>query len=89
MCTAQATPNLSGALALLFKMHIYLSHPVHGAKVAISDMEVEYDEGNGWMRYNPETPSVEIAAETAESFIPSFLEPVNHLKRGRPRKAAN
>jgi hypothetical protein len=33
--------------------NIYLKHPVHGAKVAISDMEVEYDEGNGWMRYNP------------------------------------
>jgi hypothetical protein len=33
--------------------NIYLKHPVHGAKVAISDLEVEYDEGNGWMRYNP------------------------------------
>jgi hypothetical protein len=69
--------------------NIYLKHSVHGAKVAISDMEVEYDECNGWMRYNPETPSVEIAAETEELPVPSFLEPVNQLKRGRPRKAAN
>jgi hypothetical protein len=69
--------------------NIYLKHPIHGTKVAISDMEVEYDEGNGWMRYNPETPSVEIAEETQELPIPSFLEPVNQLKRGRPRKAAN
>ena len=69
--------------------NIYLKHPIHGTKVAISDMEVEYDECNGWMRYNPETLSVEIAEETQESHIPSFLEPVNQLKRGRPRKAAN
>ena len=38
-------------------MHIYLKHPTHGAKVAISDSEAEYDEQNGWTRYNPETPS--------------------------------
>jgi hypothetical protein len=69
--------------------NIYLKHPVHGAKVAISDMEVEYDEAEGWIRYNPETPSVEIAAESSDSSIPSFLESVNHLKRGRPRKVAN
>ena len=68
--------------------NIYLIHPKHGAKVAISDMEVEYDEANGWMRYNPETPSAKIVAEPAEE-LPSFLEPVNQLKRGRPRKAAN
>ena len=38
-------------------MHIYLKHFLHGAKVAISDMEAEADEKNGWTRYNPETPS--------------------------------
>lgn len=38
-------------------MHIYLKHPVHGTKVAISDMEVEYDKQNGWVQYNPFTPS--------------------------------
>jgi hypothetical protein len=69
--------------------NIYLIHPIHGTKVAISDMEVEYDECNGWIRYNPETSSVEIAAELSDSSIPSFLESVNHLKRGRPRKTAN
>lgn len=34
-------------------MHIYLKHPVFGPKVAISDAEAEYDESNGWKRYNP------------------------------------
>lgn len=38
-------------------MHIYLKHFLHGTKVAISDTEAEYDEQNGWTRYNPETPS--------------------------------
>lgn len=33
-------------------MHIYLKHPIHGTKVAISDLEVEYDEQNGWVQYN-------------------------------------
>lgn len=40
-------------------MHIYLKHPIFGPKVAISSMEAEYDEKNGWTRYNPETPTSE------------------------------
>jgi hypothetical protein len=35
---------------------IYLSHPVHGAKVATMDLEAEADEKNGWVRYNLDTP---------------------------------
>lgn len=38
-------------------MHIYLKHPIHGTKVAISDVEADYDEQNGWKRYNLATPS--------------------------------
>ena len=38
-------------------MHIYLKHSVHGAKVAISDLEAEADEKNDWVRYNPVTLS--------------------------------
>lgn len=33
--------------------NIYLKHPVHGAKVATLDAEAEYDEKNGWERYDP------------------------------------
>ena len=62
---------------------IYLKHPIHGAKVATMEMEAEYDEQNGWIRYNPD----EVVAEEE---IPSFLqESVNELeptRRGRPRK---
>lgn len=34
-------------------MHLYLRHPVHGTKVAISDLEAELDEQHGWVRYEP------------------------------------
>jgi hypothetical protein len=36
-------------------MIIYLMHPVHGRKVATMELEAEYDEKNGWSRYNPDT----------------------------------
>ena len=62
---------------------IYLKHPIHGAKVATMELEAEYDEQNGWVRYNPD--EVE-----QEDELPSFLqESVNELepaRRGRPRK---
>lgn len=61
-------------------MVIYLTHFLHGAKVAISDSEAEADEKNGWVRYNPTTPS---APEDAAS--------VNELgtKRKYTRKAVD
>lgn len=59
---------------------IYLIHPQHGAKVAISDVEANYDEMNGWERYNPDTPAVADVDEDA---------PVNEMvapkRRGRRR----
>lgn len=42
---------------------IYLKHEVHGTKVAIAEAEAEADVQNGWIVYNPNTPSeVEVAA---------------------------
>ena len=55
---------------------IYLSHPVHGAKVATMEAEAIYDEMNGWTRYDPETQSSD-ADENANAMTP---------RRGRPRK---
>ena len=55
-------------------MIIYLSHPVHGAKIATRDLEAEMDERNGWTRYNPDTSSEPEAA------------PVNVLEVKRRRK---
>ena len=38
-------------------MNIYLSHPVHGRKVATMELEAVYDETNGWTRYTLDTLS--------------------------------
>lgn len=47
---------------------IYLTHPVHGAKVATMDLEAESDIQNGWTRYNDDTPSfVEEVASDADA----------------------
>jgi hypothetical protein len=46
---------------------IYMTHPIHGAKVATMELEAVADEENGWVRYTPETPSVkEEVAPTQE-----------------------
>lgn len=60
-------------------MTIYLRHAVHGTKVATMAMEAEFDEQNGWERYNPDTPSA-----------PEAAAPVNELepKRRRSRPPA-
>lgn len=34
-------------------MVIYLKHPKHGTKVAISDAEANADMRNGWERFDP------------------------------------
>ena len=39
-------------------MNVTLVHPIHGAKVATNEVEIEMDEKNGWTRYNPDTPVV-------------------------------
>ena len=54
---------------------IYLVHPTHGAKVAISNEEAIYDEDFGWVRYD-------VDASVASA-------PANQLAsrpRGRPRR---
>lgn len=59
-------------------MNVVLTHPVHGAKVAISDAEIAHDEKQGWKRYTPDT-AVKKSAKTSKPAveqtpeIPSFL----------------
>lgn len=73
---------------------IYLRHPVHGAKVAISDMEVENDLQNGWEEFDPTEPVIDPAPEAdvvVEDVAPIEALVVNELqprRRGRrPREA--
>lgn len=48
-------------------MNIVLVHPIHGAKVAINEMELEQDEKNGWTRYNASTPAEKPAQVAPEA----------------------
>jgi hypothetical protein len=73
---------------------IYLRHPLHGAKVATSDMEAENDFHNGWEEFDPSEPVIDepLQAEVVADDKPSIEAPVvNELhprRRGRrPREA--
>lgn len=54
---------------------IYMSHEVHGAKVATMELEAIEDEKNGWVRYTLDTP-VEAAPVVNELEV--------KRRRGRP-----
>ena len=51
---------------------IYLKHPVHGTKVAIAEVEAQYDESHGWSRYTlesldlPKIEQVDLPSDTSE-----------------------
>jgi len=62
--------------------NIYLKHPKHGAKVAISVLEADLDKRNGWVEFDPSAPKapVEVAQEAP---VVNALP----LKRGRARKS--
>ena len=53
--------------------NIVLSHPIHGTKIAISDLEIQHDKRNGWKEAQtviPEPVTVD-SLEVIEP--PSFL----------------
>ena len=77
-------------------MNVVLVHPVHGAKIAICQAELEQDVKNGWTEYNPDTP-VEVAPEAEKpkrkrkvsdqpieqpNEVPNFLAPVSEDSEG-------
>ena len=63
---------------------IYLKHPDHGTKVATMEAEAEYDEANGWKRYELDTQPEIIVKEVTEV----IAAPVNTLDVKRRRKTA-
>lgn len=61
-------------------MIIYMKHPIHGAKVATMELEAEFDEQHGWVRYNPGEQVLE---------QPTQVNELQARRRGRqPREAA-
>ena len=53
---------------------IYMSHEVHGAKIATMELEAVADEQNGWTRYTLDTP------DAVEEAAPQEVK----RRRGRP-----
>jgi hypothetical protein len=62
-------------------MNIYLRHPVHGLKIAISDVEAAMDAEHGWEEYDPLEPA-------ARQDEPVASPEPNQLKRRRKAVAA-
>ena len=62
---------------------IYLKHPDHGSKVATMEAEAEYDEANGWKRYELDTQPEPVAK--VEEVIAA---PVNTLEKRTRRKTS-
>ena len=70
---------------------IYLMHPKHGVKIATMEMEAQYDESHGWVRFDP----TEIADEAVDALANEDEDPslpdaeveanVFQRRRGRPR----
>ena len=61
---------------------IYLSHPKHGVKIATMEMEAQYDEMNGWNRFDPDEPLHDEQLIDEPETVNVMPEP---RRRGRPR----
>jgi hypothetical protein len=64
-------------------MNIYLRHPVHGLKIAISDLEAAMDAEYGWEEYDPLEPA---ARQDEPAASPEPVLAGNELKARRKRK---
>jgi hypothetical protein len=63
---------------------IYLRHPRHGVKIASLEMEAQYDEAHGWVRFDPNEIEEELPEPSVEANV--MTEP---RRRGRPRLEAS
>jgi len=64
--------------------HIYLRHPKHGEKVAISWIEARDDMEHGWEEFDPSDPDDSALSVPAE--MPASGVADNALKPRRKRK---
>jgi hypothetical protein len=71
---------------------IYLMHPKHGVKVATMEAEAQYDETNGWRRFELEDLQDDVVdALEPDAILPDDDVEANVMaeaprRRGRPRK---
>jgi hypothetical protein len=59
---------------------IYLRHPKHGAKVAISEVEARLDIDNGWEEFDPTVSSSD------DDELPQPMNQLQPRRRGRPAR---
>ena len=69
---------------------IYLMHPRHGVKIATMEMEAQYDENHGWVRFDPDAPPEHTSDDDDALDLPDQSDEVNVMseaprRRGRPR----
>ena len=60
--------------------NIYLRHPRHGAKVAISTQEAAADMRNGWIEFDPNSTKPEAPAADTDKVVNALP-----ARRGRPK----
>lgn len=65
-------------------MIIYLRHPKHGCKVAISNVEARDDRENGWEEFDPSDPDDSESPASAE--MPASEASGNELRARRRRR---
>lgn len=61
---------------------IYLKHPEHGTKVAISDLEADADKLNGWEEFDPTAP-IFTTLEPEPVIITESVNQLQPRRRGR------
>ena len=62
---------------------IYLMHYRHGIKIATMELEAQYDEQNGWVRFDPDEM---VADDLPEPMAEANVMAEAPRRRGRPRK---
>ena len=64
---------------------IYLMHYRHGVKIATMELEAQYDEQNGWVRFDPDE-MVAPADDLPDAEVEANVMAEAPRRRGRPRK---
>jgi len=62
---------------------IYLMHYRHGIKIATMELEAQYDEQNGWVRFDPDEM---VADDLPDAEVEANVMAEAPRRRGRPRK---
>lgn len=69
---------------------IYLKHPQHGEKFALTEQEAEHDEKSGWIRAkfetHPKKGTMALDGQAPAPTAPAASDPAP-ARRGRPPKA--